>query len=201
MTDPTDWPQYLPTKRTLVNRVLRWFDQASPADIQDGAQWYHDAHDLASTLAPALSEDGDGLVRAAEVIAALSPRTQWSVNAAGAALLVLHGEALPHLMGRNVETARRIINGMRLETLTKGPKTQAFAKNIAGDTWEVTVDVHAAYAVGVDEKTLARAGCYDAVAEAYRAAALARGVEPSTMQATVWVVARRAKLSKNRKRE
>jgi len=200
MTDPTDWPQYLPTKRTLVNRVLRWFDQASPHDIEQGATWYADAHALASDLAPALSNDGDGLKRAAEVIAALSPRTIWSRNAAGAVLLVTKGEALPGLLGRNVGLARQIIEGERLASLTNGPKIQAFAKNIAGDTWTVTVDVHAAYAVGVDEKTLSRARCYDAVAEAYQAAALARGVEPSTMQATTWILARRAKWSLNRQR-
>lgn len=200
MTDPTGWPEYLPTKRTLVNRVLRWFDQASPHDIEEGATWYADAHALASDLAPALSEDGDGLDRAAEVIAALSPRTIWSRNAAGATLLVLEGKALPGLLGRNVEMARQIIEGYRLETLTKGPKIQAFAKNIAGDTEAVTIDVHMAYAMGIDDRTLSRAGCYEAASEAVRAAAVARGVEPSTCQAVVWTVARRAKWSENRRR-
>lgn len=200
MTNPTDWPQYLPTKRTLTSRVLRWFDQASERDLIDGVLWYADAHALAADLAPTLSNDGDGLARAAEVIAALSPRTIWSRNAAGAALLITHGEALPGLLKRNVDMARRVIDGERLDDITGGPKIRAFARNIAGDTQTVTVDVHAAYAVGVDEKTLSRVGCYDAVSEAYQAAAVARGVEPSTMQATVWVVARHAKWSENRRR-
>jgi hypothetical protein len=134
------------------------------------------------------------------VIAALSPRTIWSRNAAGAALLVLGDEPLPGLLTRNVSMARSVIAGHSLEELTKGPKIQAFARNIAGETWTVTVDVHMAYAMGIDERTLSRAGCYDAAAEAVRAAAVARGVEPSTMQATTWLVARRAKLSENRKR-
>ena len=196
------WPKYLPQKRTLVNRLLRWFDQASPRDIEEGATWYSQQQALAADLAPVLSGgDGDGLAIAAEVIAALSPRTIWSRNAAGAALLITHGEALPGLLQRNVEMARRVINGERLEDITvKAPKIRAFAKNIAGDTWEVTIDVHMAYAMGIDEKTLDRVGCYEAASEAVRAAAVARGVEPSTMQATVWVVARRAKWSENRRR-
>lgn len=200
MSDPKDWPEYLPTKRTLTNRVLRWFDQASPHDIEEGATWYADAHALASDLAPVLSRNGDGVVRAAEVIAALSPRTIWSRNAAGAALLITKDEVLPGLLTRNVSIARSIIKGGTLAALTKGPKTQAFAKNIAGDTQAVTIDVHMAYAMGIDESTLSRVGCYDAASEAVRAAAVARGVEPSTTQAVVWVIARRAKWSANRRK-
>jgi hypothetical protein len=195
------WPKYLPQKRTLVNRLLRWFDEASPHDIEEGATWYSQQQALASDLAPVLSNDGDGLARAAEIIAALSPKTIWSRNAAGAVLLITHGEALPGLLKRNVDMARRIMDGERLEDITvKAPKIRAFAKNIAGDTWEVTIDVHMAYAMGIDESTLGRVGCYEAASEAVRAAAVARGVEPSTLQATVWVVARRAKWSENRRR-
>lgn len=201
MTDPKGWPKYLPTKKTLTARALRWFDQASPHDIEEGATWYAEAHALASDLAPAISQDGGGIERAAEVIAALSPRTIWARNAAGAYSLMVHDMALPGLLSDNVARARRILDGERLaDIVSKAPKIQAFARNIAGDTEAVTIDVHMAYAMGIDEKTLDRVGCYEAASEAVRAAAVARGVEPSTMQATVWVVARRAKWSENRRR-
>lgn len=202
MTNPRGWPQYLPTKKTLVARVLRWFDAASERDLIDGVRWYDEQREFCQTLAswPDFHGDTLGLERAAEVVAALSPRTQWSVNVAGATLLVTHQEVMPNLLTRNVEMAESILQGKRLAEVTKGPKIQAFAKNLAGDTGVVTVDVHAAYAVGVEESTLSRKGCYDAVAEAYRAAAVARGIEPSEMQSTVWLGARRQKLSENRRR-
>ncbi len=48
-----------------------------------------------------------------------------------------------------------------------------------GGTDAVTIDVWAA-----------RVGVYDAIADAYRAAAQRAGVTPSVMQATTWTVAR-----------
>lgn len=202
MTDPKGWPKYLPTKKTLTTRVLRWFDKASERDLIDGVRWYDEQRLFCQSLASSRDGYGEtlGLERVTEIVAALSPRTQWSVNVAGATLLITHGEAMPNLLGRNVEMARAVLDGKRLAEVTKGPKIQAFAKNLAGDTSVVTVDVHAAYAVGVDENTLDRVGCYDAVASAYRAAAVARGLEPSEMQAVVWLGARRQKLSENRRR-
>lgn len=200
MSDPKDWPNYLPTKRTLVSRCLRWIDDAEPSQIADGVTWYNEAHALASDLAPVISQDGGGIERAAEVIAALSPRTIWSRNVAGAYALMVHGEALPGLLTRNVAVARRILNGERLDDITKGPKTKAFAKAIAGDTDAVVIDVHMLHAMGLDDKTLSRVGCYDALSDVVRAAAVRRGLEPSQAQAIIWVVARVDRWSQNRRR-
>lgn len=187
----------LPSVETLTRRVLRWFDTASPSQIEEGARWYDEATDLAVSLAPHIDTDEASVAVAAQVIAALSPRTFWSRNVAGAYALIVHDEALPGLIGRNIEMARRILDGE--EGVLKGPKTRAFAKNVAGDREAVTVDVHAAYAAGVDEDLLRRHGVYEAVAHAYRLAARRRGVDPATMQATVWVVARRQRLSDQRR--
>lgn len=183
----------LPSVETLTRRILRVFDNATPADIEAGAHWYDDAHVLASDLAPHIGS----LEAAAEVIAALSPRTFWSRNVAGATMLIMHGEVLPGLMSRNVDWARRIINGEK--HVLKGNKTRAFARNIAGDRETVTVDVHAAFVAGVSETVLTRKGVYAAVAHAYRLAARRRGVEPATMQATTWIVGRRVKIRQDRK--
>lgn len=184
----------LPSTEVLVRRILRTFDTASPSDIEAGARWYDEASDLTLVLA---GETGRTVTQAAEVIAALSPRTIWSRNVAGATALMLHDEALVGLLSRNVEMARRIIKGE--EGVLKGPKTRAFAANIAGDRERVTVDVWAARAVDVDEDLLTRSGVYAAVEHAYRLAARRRGVEPATMQATVWVIARRAGMSEQRR--
>ena len=181
------------THATLVRRILATFDRASKSDVESGARWYDDA----TALAIALSAHVDGsLERAAAVVAALSPRTSWARNVAGATALLTVGPTAARRLGcigRNVETAQRAkrdgfaaINGL---------KTSAFARNIAGDREAVTVDVWAMRVVGLDENLLSRVGAYDAVAHAYRLAARRRGVDPATMQATTWVVARNGRAS------
>jgi hypothetical protein len=180
----------LASLETLTRRILRTFDRATASDLESGATWYEEAHNLATTLA---TGDVD-LERAAAVIAALSPRTTWSRNVAGATLLLTTGDVLPGLIGRNVDTARRAaVDGF---DALSGPKTSAFARNIAGDEESVTVDVWAARVVNVDpDAQLSRKGVYEAVAHAYRLAARRRGVTPATMQATTWIVARDGRAS------
>lgn len=173
--------------RTMVARILRTFDRATVSDLENGARWYDDAGQLAAILA-----NGEiSLEQAASVIAALSPRTAWSRNVAGAVALIKVGPSAARTVGcigRNVETAR-LAKRDGFAALN-GPKTSAFARNIAGDREAVTVDVWAMRVAELDEDLLTRKGAYDAVAHAYRLAARRRGVDPATMQATTWIVAR-----------
>lgn len=178
------------TLETIVSRILRTFDSASKADVEAGARWYDEAGDLAITLA---ARHGRTVEQTASVIAALSPRTTWSRNVAGAALLLAEDEVLPGLIGRNVTQARDALD-RGFDALT-GPKTSRFARNIAGDRESVTVDVWAARVAGLDEDLLQRVGAYDAVEHAYRLAARRRGVDPATIQATTWIVARNGRAS------
>lgn len=178
------------TQRTIVARILRTFDRASSSDVESGARWYDEAGDLAATLA---ARNGYSVEQTASVIAALSPRTTWSRNVAGAILLVDDDEVLPGLIGRNVEVARdALAHGF---DALNGPKTSRFARNIAGDRESVTVDVWAARVADLDENLLGRKGAYDAIEAAYRTAARARGVDPATMQATTWIVARNGRVA------
>lgn len=175
---------------TITRRILVTFDRATPADLEAGATWYVEARELAATLSP---NTGNDVERAASVIAALSPRTTWSRNVAGAVMLIESNDVLPGLIGRNVETARKAMtDGF---AALNGPKTSAFARNIAGDDESVTVDVWACRVANLDENMLGRKGAYDAVAHAYRLAARRRGVAPATMQATTWIVARNGRAS------
>lgn len=179
----------LPTLETLVRRILRHWHRATASDIESGARWY----DEAGVLAASLSRYVDGDVRrAAAVISALSPRTTWARNVAGATALLQSGPTAARAtgcMGPNVERAR-IARTHGIESLN-GPKTRRFAENIAGDREAVTVDVWAARVVGIDaDRDLSRVGVYDAVEHAYRLAARRVGVDPATMQATTWIVAR-----------
>jgi len=186
------------TLETIVARALRTFDRASASDVEAGARWYDEAGALAASLATysEWAEDTLDLERAASVIAALSPRTPWSRNVAGAVALLADGDVAAQrlgCLGRNVTTAMvAVYQGF---AALNGPKTSAFARNIAGDREVVTVDVWAMRAVGLDDALLTRKGAYDAVAHAYRLAAGRRGVDPATLQATAWIVARNGRAS------
>lgn len=179
---------------TIVRRILRTFDRATTADIEAGARWYDEAGTLAASLA-GRGGNLDSLERAAVVIAHLSPRTSWARNVA-TAVAVANGEweSARELgaMGALLDRARRAVDAAD-PWETFGPtalKTKSFARNIAGDREAVTVDVWACRVADLDETALGRKGAYDAVAHAYRLAARHRGVDPATMQATTWIVAR-----------
>lgn len=178
---------------TIVKRILRTFDRASTSDIEQGARWYDEAGRLASDLA---IESDWGTVtpqHAAAVIAQLSPRTTWSRNVSTATALIYHGVEAARALGAmsaNVDRAVVALESFDPIATINGPKTRSFAENINGDREAVTVDVWAARVADLDENLLGRKGAYDAVAHAYRVAARRRGVDPATMQATTWIVAR-----------
>lgn len=181
------------TQQTMTRRILRTFDRATSSDLEAGARWYDEAGQLAADLA-GFSVPFDMEVTTAQVaviIAHLSPRTSWSRNVAGATGLLRTGEA-PACIGDNVERATASLEFADPFTSfgRKALKTRNFAANILGDREAVTVDVWAARVAGVTEAELKLVGVYDTVAHAYRLAARARGVDPATMQAVTWVVAR-----------
>lgn len=182
------------TYETIIRRILATFDRATASDLESGARWYDEAGSLAASLS--VHVDGS-LERAASVIAALSPRTSWDRNVAGATAILVSGPTAARRLGciganvdRATDAKRNGYNG-----LGNGPKVAAFARNIAGDRETVTVDVWACRVADLDESLLGRKGAYEMVADAYRAAARRRGVDPATMQATTWVVARNGRAS------
>lgn len=178
----------LPTVETLVRRILRTFDRATAADLEAGARWYAEAQGYAREWAADLNIP---LEHCAAVISHLSPRQSWSRNVL-AAHEALQGRQWPGTMTREYERARAVLAmpPAEVEDTFGGPKTRRFYRNIMGDVEAVTVDVWAARVAGVAEDKLSRVGVYDAVEHAYRLAARRRGVDPSTMQATTWIVAR-----------
>lgn len=179
---------------TVVRRILRTFDRATAHDIEAGARWYDEAGELAAEL----SNGQDVTVaHAAVVIAHLSPRTTWTRNVEGAVSLIRHGVQANGIMGALYERALASLEfADPFDSFgPTAPKTASFARNIAGDREAVTVDVWAARVADLDESMLGRKGAYDAVAHAYRLAARRRGVDPATMQATTWIVARNGRAS------
>ncbi|MEV2238796.1 hypothetical protein [Micromonospora sp. NPDC049891] len=179
---------------TIVDNILTVWKRATPSDIVAGERWYGNAGQLCSDLA---AETPYSRETCAAAISHLSPRTSWTRNVAGAVSL-LHGGDAAGCLGENVKRARRAMASTTpLDTFGEtAPKTTRFARNILGDREQVTVDVWAArIAFGPDftgdaEATLDRKNVYAAVEHAYRLAAGRAGVDPTTMQATTWVVIR-----------
>jgi len=178
--------------RRVVDRIVATFDRATPADIEAGARWYSDGEEHVD----ALVKVGNLPTRehAAAVLAHLSPRTTWARNVSGAYLLATGSEPTA-CIGANVDRARTAIASEDPLSTLNGPKTKRFAWNLLGYRQAVTVDVWAARVAlgeGDDdpERTLGAVGVYDAIEHAYKLAARRRGVDPTTMQATTWIVAR-----------
>lgn len=184
------------SQATIVKRIVATFDRATPADLEEGASWYPKAYGIASDLV--LGHEVDSTEHGAALLAALSPRTDWARNVAGAVAMAYGNEAAGCL-GANVERAERVLRADEpvadLNRTGTAPKIEAFARNILGDVEVVTVDVWACRVANLDETRLSRKGAYEAVAHCYRLAARRRGVDPRTMQATTWVIARNGRAS------
>lgn len=191
------------TLDACVGRILATYGRATPADLVAGAAWYGDASDVVTAVATA---GGFSRECAAAVIAHLSPRTTWQRNIAGAKAFAA-GFKGPGVMQANYDRAWKAyveyLAGRDPLDTVKGPKTSAFALNLLGEQYAVTVDVHAARVALCDDYargelgaydwialTLNRKGVYGAVEFAYQRAADMRGVTPQAMQAITWIVQR-----------
>jgi hypothetical protein len=163
----------LPTPTTA--NILRVFRAASADHVRQGREWYRRAHQAARELAA--MGDGD-VVRAAAVIAVLSPSTPWHRNVAlarkayamaadGATFddIVTRESQGGHGLGTKGDSARKaaaLVLGGDPHAIVSGPKVVPFWLRIAdaasGDTTyrSVVVDRHAYdIAVGIvtDDRT------------------------------------------------
>lgn len=182
--------------RAVVDRIVATFDRATASDVERGVRWY--GEDADALLAGLVAAGAPSLEHAATAVAHISPRTTWARNQAGAYALVTAGrDAAVDIVKMSAGVDRAVdslASDAPLSTLN-GPKTKRFAYNLLGNRSAVTVDVWAArVALGETfedpELVLARAGVYEAIEHAYRLAARRRGVDPTTMQATTWIVVR-----------
>ncbi|MFI5840564.1 hypothetical protein ACIA8K_12730 [Catenuloplanes sp. NPDC051500] len=180
--------------RACTDRIVATFNRATPGMIADGATWYAEGEALIDRLAAQHSLTREAV---AAVVAHLSPRTTWTRNVEGAVGLLANDHA-PHCMGANVERARAALASDDPIGTLNGPKTRRFALNLLGDREAVTVDVWAVrIALGpticerVNPETgLGRRGVYAAIEHCYRLAGHRLGIDPVTVQATTWIVAR-----------
>lgn len=181
-----------------TRNITRVFRAATPADRAAGQGWYVSAHQIAATFDPT------DPVRAAAVIAVLSPLLSWPRNVVEASN-VYAGRPV-RTLGPNADKARRILAGADPEHIVSGPKVRAFWQTIAdpAEPSAVVIDRHAIdIAAGrvlgdkIRGTHLRRAGAYDEVADKYRRAARRLSGEfgvritPAEVQATTWVYWRR----------
>lgn len=176
--------------RPRAANIERVFRDASADQYDAGMRWYHDAHEAAVRLDP-INPD-----RAAGVIAALSPQTDWARNLELTRRAYTNGYASGTL-GRSIDKANAILAGADPLDVLRGPKTRAFYRLIADpdDLDAVVVDRHA-IDIAIGERLtvadrerwypLERRGWYRIFADAYRAAGRLLGVNPSQVQGVTW---------------
>lgn len=169
----------------MAERVSAVLSAASAAERRAGREWYATAREAARVIA---AEADISVDTAAGIIAAWSPRAQWADNLSRARRCA-RGEHVPGL-GRSRAAAERIRAGEHPLEVLRGPKTRSFYRNIVGDPTAITVDIWAARAAGWSGRETFTAAQYAAISEAYRRAAAAHRLEPSTAQAIAWVATR-----------
>lgn len=184
------------TEAQMVTNLTTVLDRATDNDLAEGMVWYPAAIDECNRIA-AVADCSPTMV--AGVIAALSPRTFWSVNVAAAEhMLTTNGEHYESTMWTNHGRALDVMRGADpLATWSErtAPKIRSFYRNLCGDLSAVTVDVWASLAALTAQNdpalVIRRVGGYEAVSGAYSALAGARGLDAATLQAQIWCVIRR----------
>ena len=155
---------------------------ATLAQVEQAAKWYHEASEVAREVASNMTIDLD---RAACIVAAFSPRERWSVNVRKA--LSYSVGMIPSGLSNNVAMAdASLVHGF---DALKGLKTNAFARAIAGDQSAVVIDVWMCRAgnIGTDSPNKTQ---YNFLADAVRDAAQLFGITPRTAQALIWIIVR-----------
>lgn len=181
-------------RNQATRRYLEYAQHLTPEIMAKAERWYDDAHATAHEIADILTARGyraDVRVGAC-ILSAFSPRERWASNKRKA-LAWAQGEQVKGL-GAHHRTAARCVDlyaqGHDPFTGLRGRKTEAFARNIAGDRDAVTIDVWMLRAAAIDDRKLARKGWYDALSQAVRDLATRLGLVPCVMQAALWIVIR-----------
>jgi len=170
-------------KQDILASYMRLAMQATMQEVAEAATWYDDAKEVALEVARNLE---CSLEVGASIVAAFSPRQTWGRNVINA-IEFSHGKHVPGL-ANNMNMA---INSMSLGfDALNGQKTNAFARNIAGDTDAVTIDVWMIRAAGLDAAKGVNKTEYNMLADCVRIVAKEFGLAPAVMQALIWIVAR-----------
>lgn len=181
-----------------TRNITRVFRTATPAEIEAGADWYRDAHEIASAMSIAY---GVSVETATGVLAALSPLNSWGNNVNLAHRFLAAGGLHEGYLRANLAKAREILKGGDPLKVLGGLKVTNFYLSILTQGVEgMCIDRHA-YSVAMGERVVDVPSItgkrYRDIAERYRRAAviLSReyGMElsPAQVQSVTWTQWRR----------
>ena len=155
---------------------------ATFGQVEQASKWYMDAERVAAQVARNLDST---LEVGATVVSAFSPRERWTNNVTKAISFSL-GNHIPGFKNNMLMANNAIAFGY---DALKGPKTNAFARAIAGDENAVVIDVWMLRAVGIEKKSPNQTQ-YREMANAVTKVANEFGMTPRAMQALIWIVVR-----------
>ncbi len=183
----------------MEKNILWLLEQASPVALEEGMNWYPDAHKWAEFKAGQYDVSPEVV---AAIMSALSPRNEWTRNLYDTDKLLMCYERGDHdpafvnaaTFKRNVMRAWIVRDKQDPTIVMTSPKTRAFVGNITYPHGpDVTVDTWAYRIAEGNLKLKARSlpkSRYEKYAEAYRSAAQVCGLRPCEVQAITWVEAR-----------
>ena len=163
-------------------RFTAYVVEATFGQVEQASLWYADAEKVALEVARNLDTT---LEVGASVISAFSPRERWSSNVEKAVAFSL-GKKVTGL-SNNLKMAEASLH-LGFDAL-KGPKTNAFARAIAGDQNAVVVDVWMMRAAGCDNDNPNKSQ-YAEISQAIKQTARHFGMTPRSMQALIWILVR-----------
>ena len=166
-----------------TKKYLAIVSTATPRHIEEASTWYAEAQSVAEDVAENLNAS---LEQGASVVAALSPRERWSSNVAKA-LAFSMGKPVVGL-SNNLTMAKASVE-LGFDAL-KGPKTNAFARAIAGDSGAVVIDTWMIRAAGMDPIKGINLGQYRDLSKSVVSVAKRVELTPRTTQALIWLIAR-----------
>jgi hypothetical protein len=166
----------------LIQTYQTYVEDATPGQIEQAAKWYLEAEKVAHQVAENLDIP---LEHGASVVSAFSPRERWTSNVRKAIQFSL-GEKVTGLSNNLRMAQLSLTDGYKA---LRGPKTNAFARAIAGDENAVVVDIWMMRAggFGIDSPNKTQ---YTEVTEAIKTVADKFGLTPRTTQALIWIMVR-----------
>ena len=157
-------------------------EYATFGDIEKAALWYADAERVALEVARNLDAS---LEVGASVVSAFSPRERWSSNVTKAIAFSL-GKKVVGLSNNLKMAEASLVLGF---DALKGPKTNAFARAIAGDTEAVVIDVWMMRAARMEVDSPNKTQ-YTELSQAIKRVARMNEMTPRTVQALIWIIVR-----------
>jgi hypothetical protein len=155
---------------------------ASYGQIEQAALWYADAEKVAHEVARNLDAT---LEVGASVVSSFSPRERWATNIEKAVSFSL-GQKVVGLPNNLKMAQASLLLGF---DALNGPKTNAFARAIAGDQQAVVIDIWMMRAANM-LKDNPNKGQYIELSRAVKIVSAEYDMTPRTCQALIWILVR-----------